>query len=119
MSHLRSGWSIRDVLSEMWRLPKDKACAGSGYRNGLEEVAVATNPMDGALFDGDAADHPRPIMIGTAKIVGARLGCGQEDILGVARLHDDFGALTIKHVGIVDVSARKKSGAVSSWVSLP
>src|SRR5579864_5039894 len=54
------------------------------------------------LFDGDAAGHPVPIMVGTDEIVGTRALRRQEDVLALARLQHDVGMLAVEGSGIVN-----------------
>src|SRR5579864_8154833 len=60
------------------------------------------------LFDGYAADHAVPVVIGAAQIVGAGLVRREQQILALAGLHHDFGALAIEDLGIVDIGGAEK-----------
>jgi hypothetical protein len=55
------------------------------------------------LFDGYAADHAVPVVIGTAQVVCAGLCRREKEVLLVARLHQYFAMLAVQHVGIVDL----------------
>jgi hypothetical protein len=74
-----------------------RPASGAGVRQWLPALQWAS------LFDGNAANHAVPIMVGTAQIVSPGPAGGEIEILGVAGLHQDLSPFTIEHIGVVDI----------------
>src|ERR1700733_309602 len=102
MRHLRAS-----PFGERFRMEPATRLKGEGtfFGNlpGMKAVS-ATEPRSKfshfipPLLDGDTADHAVPVVIGASQIVGSGFAGGKENILRIAGLHHDLGALAVKHI---------------------